>query len=105
VIEAAVDKIDVVLAKIKELADKYQVARVVLFGSRARGDHSPLSDYDLAIFGPALTAVDKARLRIDVEEIATLKKIDVVFVDAGLADDLAGNIAKEGVVIYEQTKK
>ncbi len=27
-----------------------RIARVVLFGSRARGDHRPDSDYDVAIF-------------------------------------------------------
>jgi predicted nucleotidyltransferase len=28
----------------------YRIERVVLYGSRARGDHKPDSDYDIAVF-------------------------------------------------------
>lgn len=96
---------DYVLMKIKEIASKYKVERVVLFGSRARGDHSETSDYDIAIFGKSLSLVDKTLLREDVEEIHTLKKIDIVFVNKDLNDKFMENIKNEGVVIYEQTRK
>jgi predicted nucleotidyltransferase len=56
---------DRVLSRFKgELAALYgsNLDRVVLFGSRARGDHVPSSDYDIAVFlkkcptaGPRLT--------------------------------------------------
>ncbi len=47
-----------------------QLERVVLFGSRARGDAHPHSDYDVAIFLKSLTdrwaELDRlARLRVD----------------------------------------
>lgn len=94
---------DEVLTRIKEIAGRYPVGKVVLFGSRARGDHSPRSDYDFAVFAPALNAADQARFGMEVEEIATLKKIDLVFVDGALEDELLISIEREGVVVYEQT--
>ena len=45
--------VDPVLARFrKSLADIYgeRLARVVLFGSRARGEATPDSDYDVAVF-------------------------------------------------------
>ena len=38
---------------IVEISKKYQVKKVVLFGSRARGTNMPKSDIDLAIYGCA----------------------------------------------------
>jgi predicted nucleotidyltransferase len=92
---------DEVLQQSIKIAKAYNIQKVVLFGSRARGDHSPLSDYDIAIFGEKLSPIEKARIYSDVEEIDTLLKIDVVFVDANVNDDLMDNIVKDGVTIYE----
>ena len=44
----------------------------------ARGDYASVSDYDIAIFKNHLSALDKACLRDDVDEIETLKKIDII---------------------------
>ncbi|WP_069874070.1 nucleotidyltransferase domain-containing protein [Fusibacter sp. 3D3] len=67
----------------------------------ARGDHLDTSDYDIAIFGKSLSLMDQMLLREAIEDIRTLKKIDVVFVNADLNDEFLDNIKKEGVVIYE----
>lgn len=95
---------DYVLMKIQEIAAKYEIEKVILFGSRAREDNSETSDYDIAIFSKNLSLIDKTLLWTDIEEIHTLKKIDVVFVDKNLNDRFMENIKKEGVVIYEQTR-
>jgi len=92
---------DSVLERIKEISLQYKVDKIVLFGSRARGDHSPISDYDIAIFENNLSALDKARLRDDVDEIETLKKIDIIFVQENITDELMESIKRDGVIIYE----
>lgn len=96
---------DNVLNEIKELAIKYNVKKVVLFGSRARGDNSPLSDYDIAVFDNSLSDIVKAKFCLDVEEIESLKKIDVVFISDSLSIEFIENIKKEGVLICEQIGK
>lgn len=41
---------DEILSKaVEKLREKYRLHAVILFGSRARGDHKPWSDYDLLI--------------------------------------------------------
>ncbi|HBW39012.1 nucleotidyltransferase domain-containing protein [Desulfosporosinus sp. BICA1-9] len=92
---------DSVLEQIKEISLQYKVDKIVLFGSRARGDYSSVSDYDIAIFENHLSALDKARLRDDVDEIETLKKIDIVFVQENFTDELMESIKRDGVIIYE----
>lgn len=91
---------DNVVEQIKKIAMKYNIEKIVLFGSQARGDHSPRSDYDIAVFDKNLSAIDKAYFSADVEEINTLKKIDIVFVNDSSIDELMENIKMEGVVIY-----
>ena len=98
--ENGVKIMDEVLQQIQQIAIKYKVEKIVLFGSRARGDHSPVSDYDIAVFAKDLFPVDKACFWAEIEEINTLKKIDLVFVDENLPDQLLNNIEKDGVIIY-----
>ena len=93
---------DSVIMKIKEIGIRYRVDKLVLFGSRARGDYSSVSDYDIAVFGQHLSASDQAYLYNDIDEIATLRKIDVLFVNDGTTPEMLENITKDGVVLYEQ---
>jgi len=92
---------DKVLDEIKKIAMKYKVQKAILFGSRARKDQSSVSDYDIAIIAESLSSFDKASFYADVEEIETLKKIDIVFINNSTNDELMKNIMKDGVVIYE----
>lgn len=93
---------DRVIEQVREIATKHGVDKLIVFGSRARGDHSPRSDYDIAVFDKMMSPLDKAYFRSEVDEIATLKKIDIVFVQESDADELMKSILREGVVVYEQ---
>ena len=42
---------DKTIEQVKQLAHRYGVPKLILFGSRARGDHHARSDYDFAIWG------------------------------------------------------
>ena len=89
---------DVVLQQIRSFAQKYQIERIILFGSRARGDFHRTSDIDLAISGG-----DFANFSIDVDELTdTLLKYDFVNLDGAVQAELLESIQKEGVLIYEK---
>ena len=45
-----------IIQEIKELAQKYGIQKVILFGSRARGDYRKVSDIDLAVSGGNIAA-------------------------------------------------
>ena len=87
-----------VLHEICDIARRHGLFRVILFGSRARGDYHPTSDIDLAVAGGSY-----ARFALDVEEEAsTLLKFDIVNLDGRVQQELLNSIRQEGRVIYEK---
>ena len=108
---------DALLPQLTALARDADVSRLVLFGSRARGDDRERSDIDLA-FSAALLhgseelleirlgqpieldAAQAGRLRLALEELPTLLEFDLVCVDANTSPKLLDNIEREGVTLY-----
>lgn len=87
-----------VLREIQEFARKCHIKKVILFGSRARGDYRRTSDIDLATQGG-----NHARFAVDVDELSsTLLKFDFVDLDGSVQAELLKSIEQEGVVIYEE---
>ena len=87
-----------VINEIILLAQKYNLKKVVLFGSRARGDYYRGSDIDLAVYGGNVTG-----FALDVEEYtSTLLTYDVIDMDKEHQTDFVKAIEKEGKVIYEK---
>lgn len=74
--------------------------QVILFGSRARGDHKPLSDIDLAISTDNLKAIKYIKSKI--EESNILLKVDVVELNSIESQKLIDNIIADGVVIWDR---
>lgn len=88
----------IVLQEICTLAEEYDVERVVLFGSRARGDHGERSDIDLAVYGG-----NYVYFSLDVDDTtSTLLKYDFVNMSASVQPELLEAIEREGVCIYEK---
>ena len=72
---------DLVLSKFKDAiyaAYGAEIERVVLFGSRARGDANPDSDYDIAVFLNGLTDRWKEVRRIADIEVAILSETGAI---------------------------
>ncbi len=98
---------DAVLKKIIAIAHQYGAGKAVLFGSRARGDSTQKSDYDIAFILPSITDDTKNKILNELEEIDTLYKIDAIFLESLDGDDkLTKNIRKDGIVLMDkfQTK-
>lgn len=87
-----------VLEEIRNLAQKYEIEKVILFGSRARGDYHTTSDIDLATIGG-----NHVRFALDVDEYtSTLLKYDIINLDGPVQDELRDSIKKEGIILYEK---
>ncbi|WP_256324592.1 nucleotidyltransferase family protein [Selenomonas ruminantium] len=82
-----------------KLAHKYDVSKIILFGSRARGDNYDKSDVDIAVYG--CTRFSQFSLDVD-EEVWTLLTFDIVNMDAKVSDELKKEIERDGVIIYEK---
>lgn len=87
-----------VIQEINQLAQKYDVQKVILFGSRARGDYKLRSDIDLAFQGGR---GDYFIFDID-EETSTLLQFDIVDLDKPVQSELLESIKREGIIIYEK---
>lgn len=84
------------------LAAHPKVERVLVFGSRARGDFRPTSDLDLALDAPAMTRAEFAGLRMNFEEQPFILKTDLIWLqDSG--DALRANILKFAREAYRRT--
>lgn len=83
---------------IQQLAQEHGIHKVILFGSRARGDNRERSDIDLAVQGG-----DILHFTLDVEDkVPTLLFFDVVNLDEYVQPELLESIQKEGKVLYEK---
>ena len=88
------------IEEMRALAETFRAQRLCLFGSRARGDFRPDSDYDFALRG--IPADRQPQLLSAVDELPSLHKIDVVFVDEHTSPALVANIEKDGVVLMDK---
>ena len=88
--------IEIILAQARRL----DLDRVILFGSRARGDHREHSDIDLAVKG-----ADVGRFQFYLDEYApTLLKFDVIDLSRPLAPELLSSIRKDGIILYDKAR-
>lgn len=99
---------DHVIEQINHISLTYKkIRKVVLFGSRARGDNTFTSDYDIAVFSNNMELSEQTKFSDDIENIKTLNKIDVVFIkERHVHTELYQNIMNDGVIIMDkyQTK-
>lgn len=86
-----------VLAEIVGIAKEHKIERLVLFGSRARGDNHEHSDIDLAVSGG-----DVLGFSLDVDEKTnTLLSFDVVDMNEQISDSLRQEIERDGVDLFK----
>ena len=87
-----------VVKDIVTFAKRYSVRKVILFGSRARGNNTERSDIDIAVYGG-----DFEHFYWDVKEKThSLLMFDIVQADVTISDELKQEIERDGVTIYEK---
>ena len=99
---------DIILDVIRRrLVDEFEPERIILFGSRARGDHVTESDYDLVVIMPE--GVDRRETTVAIRrrlaDLPIAKDIVVTTAaDLERGSKIAGTIAeeasREGVDVY-----
>lgn len=92
------------LQKIFELYPKIKL--VYLFGSRARKEEGPLSDYDFAIYLDERNQKKMFSLKLDLRDkisrLLKTDKTDVVIINSSEGPELKYNIIKDGELIFEK---
>lgn len=87
-------------SQLAALARRYGAKRLVLFGSRARGDNRNNSDIDLAVYG--MPEDSQAAFWMECEELPTLLKFDIVHIAADMNPAFLANIEKDGVELMDK---
>lgn len=82
--------------KIKEIIEKNKQHKIVLFGSRARGDYKETSDIDLAVLDET-TREEQYEIMNQIDLLDIIYKIDLVFVDKNTKNELLESIKSDGV--------
>ena len=85
-----------VIAKVAEVCKKNKVKRLDLFGSFATGTATDTSDIDFVVYG----CRDFWKLKNDISQIDTLRKIDLFDYDSIKNEYLLEDIKKYGKQIY-----
>lgn len=84
-------KIDLIVNELKKYSSK-----VILFGSRARGDNLKTSDIDIAIDGE-FTFREKRKIKEKIDLLAGIYSVDLIFLDDA-SNDLKQRIFSEGII-------
>ncbi|MBN2027963.1 MAG: nucleotidyltransferase domain-containing protein [Actinobacteria bacterium] len=99
---------DVLDEIVRRLIEAYQPERIILFGSIARGDAGPDSDYDLLVIVPDNAPLERRRSRLAYERLwGTGAAADVLVWTKNyfesrlhLKASLSATIAEEGKILY-----
>ena len=86
-----------VIEEIRTAAVQNNISKIILFGSRARGDYKKTSDIDLAVTGG-----NTSLFAADMEETSTLLTFDIVDMDKPVQPELLQSIEREGITLYEK---
>ena len=92
--------IEDVYEQIRQIAEKFDVKKIVLFGSRARKTNHSKSDIDIAVYG-----CEKFDLFSDSlnEDLWSLLVLDIINMDhKNVSPDLISEIERDGVILYEK---
>ncbi len=77
-----------------------EVERVILYGSRAKGNYRPGSDIDLAILGEGVTLTQLLKIENELDELLLPYKIDLSQLHKIENPDLVAHIPRGGKVFF-----
>ena len=88
-------------ADIRQVFGHYPaIERVLIFGSRAKGNARPGSDIDLAVIAPEITDAEFARLWNAIDDLPLVFKVDLLHWDRLANPRLKDKIPREGCLFY-----
>ena len=94
---------DTELAKLNEVfAANGRIERVVLYGSRAKGNYKPFSDVDITLEGDELTDTDLSRLSLAIDDLLLPYQFDISIFHTLKNEALIDHIRRMGITIYEK---
>ena len=79
-----------------------EIEKVVIYGSRAKGNYRNGSDIDITLFGKELSHQILLRLMNEIDELNTPYMFDISIYDTLSSETLKEHINRVGLVFYER---
>ncbi|MDF1589164.1 MAG: nucleotidyltransferase domain-containing protein [Gammaproteobacteria bacterium] len=79
-----------------------QVEKVIIYGSRAKGNFRLGSDIDLTLLGRQLNGLVLSHILVDLDDLNMPYMLDVSLFDQIGSDDLVSHIERVGKVFYQK---
>jgi predicted nucleotidyltransferase len=79
-----------------------QIEKVVLYGSRAKGNYKKGSDIDLTLFGKDLDLLIQHKIEIEIDDLLLPYSIDLSIYSDISNMDLISHIDKVGKTLYKK---
>jgi len=91
------------IQKINQIFAKYQeVEKVLLYGSRAKGNHKTGSDIDLTLIGKNINLKLLNKISLDLDDLLLAYKIDLSLHDQINNYDLLDHISRVKKIFYKR---
>ncbi|MDR0894118.1 MAG: nucleotidyltransferase domain-containing protein [Prevotellaceae bacterium] len=76
------------------------IEKVILFGSRAKGCYTEGSDIDLAVVGADLSFNQLMDIRVQIDDLELLYKVDVIDYNKNIGTPIGEHIDRVGKPFY-----
>lgn len=93
---------DVLEDIINIFAKHSKIERVLLYGSRAKGNYRRGSDIDLTLVGENIDMQDINRIYLELDELYLPYSFDLSIFEKIENEDLIDHINRVGIIIYEK---
>lgn len=95
-----------VLNDISQVFEKFKkINKIILFGSRAKGNYKPGSDIDLALIGEEISLRDLNKIHLELDKLYLPYSFDLVIFEKIDNNDLIDHINIVGIPIYTKTNR
>ena len=81
------------------------IRKVILFGSRAKGNYTAGSDIDLAVIGEDISFKLMLDLNLRIDDLDLLYKVEIVDYQKVAGTPLGGHIDRVGQVFYSKGRE
>lgn len=78
-----------------------EIKKVVLYGSRAKGNYKPYSDIDITLIGTAISITLQNKIENELDDLLLPYKFDVSLFSKIDNEELIDHINRVGIVLYE----
>ena len=93
---------DLVIQELQDVFRRYaNIEKVLIFGSRSKGDYRAGSDIDLAVIGKDIDYSVLLDIQCDIEDLELLYSIDLIDYQKKKGTPIGDHIDRVGQVFYE----